>query len=201
MAKRGVWPGEPETVSRPLGDQAKQPENPNVPCVPVTNWVRAGGTGRQRGYSDRTLQKMAVGSSIANISRQCQQDPRGAGGTPVPQQSHYWTPRNHREDSSPGGRAAAPPQTLHDVENSSKLESFLRKKQEAEEGESLVSLRLKSYQYLKGTFKPRKTLTVIHCQWTSSNFPSPHFLVKQGRRIENQVGSVIGNTILFLYDW
>lgn len=92
MAKRGVWPGEPETVSRPLGDQAKQLENPNGPCVPVRNWVRAGETGGQRGYSGRTLQKMAVGSSTANISRQCQQAPRGAGGTPVPQQSQYGHP-------------------------------------------------------------------------------------------------------------
>lgn len=50
MAKRGVWSNEPETVSRPLGGQAKQLENPNGPCVPVRNWVSAGGPGEQRGY-------------------------------------------------------------------------------------------------------------------------------------------------------
>lgn len=80
MAKRAVWPSEPETVSRPLGDQAKQLENLDGPCVPVRNWVSAGETGEQRGYSDRNLQKMAVGPSMANISRWCQQDPRGLEG-------------------------------------------------------------------------------------------------------------------------
>lgn len=66
-----------------------------IRMVPVsrsgTGYV-LGETGGQRGYSGRTLQKMAVGSSTANISRQCQQAPRGAGGTPVPQQSQYGHP-------------------------------------------------------------------------------------------------------------
>ena len=88
-------------------------------------------------------------------------------------------PRRRLEPGWKSCRPSAGP-SAGGVEDSSKLESFLRKKQEAEEAESLVSLRLKSYQCLKGTFKPRNTLTVIHCPWTSSNSPSPHFLVKQG---------------------
>lgn len=69
---------------------------------------------------------MAVGSSISKTSVDgAKQDPGGLEG-PLCLSSHSTGHPGTTEKTQARGRAA-PPQTLHDVENSLKLESFLRK--------------------------------------------------------------------------